>query len=314
MPSPSTPRLLCSPAGTQRLAWPAWHCAQLPQEGTKQNATRSPAATCATPAPTASTVPAPSWPSTIGCRSLPEVPVRQMHVGVADAGRGDPHQHLAGAGRRQLQLLHRQGRAHLAQHRSHDSHATRHRSSASRSGSTPSPGPGGGAMVPSPAISTTSGQHPVAPFGRPGGRVVGHLHVAVVGQRAGRVQVRDQPVAVRPGVRRPAATQLAGEVGDPPAAADAAAEQDVALDHRDAAAGQQVARLVLLPHHLPGRDRHAGGCRPAPRSRRRRRWAAAPPASGRGAARAPRRTRGRWRGPRPERGRPASANPGSRRP
>ena len=45
VPSPSTPRLLCSPAGTQRLAWPARHCAQAPQEGTKQNATRSPAAT-----------------------------------------------------------------------------------------------------------------------------------------------------------------------------------------------------------------------------------------------------------------------------
>ncbi len=114
-----------------------------------------------TPAPTCSTTPAPSWPSTIGCAIGAEVAVREVQVGVADPRRCDAHQHLAGAGRVEAQLLDPHRFAHPVEHGGADgdlaAHATRHRSRASRSGSTPRPGPSGGAMVPSAAISTGAG-------------------------------------------------------------------------------------------------------------------------------------------------------------
>ena len=78
----------------------------------------------------------------------------EMDVGVADAGRRDAHQHLAGFRRRERHLLDADV-AGLAQH--DGPHAIRQRSRASRSGVTPRPGPGGGAIVPSAAISQTAG-------------------------------------------------------------------------------------------------------------------------------------------------------------
>src|SRR5215813_6801407 len=49
-----------------RLGCPPRHCAQLPQNPDRQATTWSPGLTEVTSAPTASTTPAPSWPSTIG--------------------------------------------------------------------------------------------------------------------------------------------------------------------------------------------------------------------------------------------------------
>ena len=49
------------------------HSAHAPQDGAHESATWSPAATRVTPAPTASTTPAPSWPNTAGQR-VSEVP------------------------------------------------------------------------------------------------------------------------------------------------------------------------------------------------------------------------------------------------
>jgi hypothetical protein len=87
--------------------------------------------------------------------SVAETAVGQVHVGVADAGGGDADEHLAGLGRRERDVLDADVTG-LAQ--DDRLHATRQRSSASRSGVTPSPGPGGGAIVPSAAISTTAGK------------------------------------------------------------------------------------------------------------------------------------------------------------
>ena len=68
-----TPRGPFSPAGRQRLKRPARHSSHVRQAGTMQNATWSPGATWVTAAPTASTIPAPSWPMRIRrteCRRL----------------------------------------------------------------------------------------------------------------------------------------------------------------------------------------------------------------------------------------------------
>ena len=48
------------------------------------------------PAPTASTTPAPSWPSSTGQRMAPAVLLDDVQVGVADAARLDADEHLAG--------------------------------------------------------------------------------------------------------------------------------------------------------------------------------------------------------------------------
>ena len=96
-----------APRGTRRHS---------PQDGTKQNATWSPGARPATPAPTASTTPAPSWPSTIGQRPSPSRPVGQVKVGVADAGRRDPDEHLVAALGLEQHPLDRNRPTRLAEH------------------------------------------------------------------------------------------------------------------------------------------------------------------------------------------------------
>src|SRR5277367_2542395 len=75
-----------------RLGWPDRHCGQLPQKPERQATTWSPGLTVVTSAPTASTTPAPSWPSTIGrssgnrpipsttCRSLWHTPVATVRT------------------------------------------------------------------------------------------------------------------------------------------------------------------------------------------------------------------------------------------
>ena len=60
VPSISVPLMLFAPAGSQRLGRPARHDRHSLQDGTKQSATGSPGATCETPSPTSSTIPAPS--------------------------------------------------------------------------------------------------------------------------------------------------------------------------------------------------------------------------------------------------------------
>src|SRR5262245_57462492 len=77
---------------TQRFGWPLRHCAQLPQNPDRHATTWSPGFTLVTSAPTASTTPAPSWPSTIGrssgkrpwpsttCRSLWQTPVAAVRT------------------------------------------------------------------------------------------------------------------------------------------------------------------------------------------------------------------------------------------
>ena len=76
----------------QRLGWPERHCGQLPQKPERQATTWSPGLTVVTSAPTASTTPAPSCPSTIGrssgkrpipsttCRSLWHTPVATVRT------------------------------------------------------------------------------------------------------------------------------------------------------------------------------------------------------------------------------------------
>ena len=72
-----------------------------------------------------------------------EVAVGEADVGVAHARRRDPHQHLARVRRVEGQRLDAQRRARLVQHGGADLHqATRCSSRRSRSGTTPSPGPG----------------------------------------------------------------------------------------------------------------------------------------------------------------------------
>ena len=74
VPSISVPRTPASPAGPQSVGRPPRQALQAPHDGIMQSTTRSPGATCTTPSPTASTVPAPSCPSTIGQRRSPRRP------------------------------------------------------------------------------------------------------------------------------------------------------------------------------------------------------------------------------------------------
>src|SRR3954447_7616749 len=75
-----------------RFGWPDRHCGQVPQNPDRQATIWSPARTLVTSSPTASTTPAPSWPSTIGrsvgkrptpsttCRSLWQTPVATVRT------------------------------------------------------------------------------------------------------------------------------------------------------------------------------------------------------------------------------------------
>ena len=83
-------------AARHMVGRPRSQSAQAPQLARVDRATWSPGATCVTPAPTASTTPAPSWPSTTGTGNG-IVPSIDGQVAVAQPGGGDAHQHLAGA-------------------------------------------------------------------------------------------------------------------------------------------------------------------------------------------------------------------------
>ena len=150
--------------------------------------------------------------------------------------------------------------------------ATRCSSRRSRSGTTPEPGPGGGAIVPS-ARSRPWGRRAASrggpasiPAGRAAPRGTGRSRRA-----AARCRFASEAEAVRPRVRRERAAAQVRERGDPPAAAEAAGEHHVGLHHVDAAAQDEVARLEQAAHHL-ARPRCAATCAgAAARSPRRRR-------------------------------------------
>ena len=78
--------------------------AQWPHRGRHMSTTWSPGATRVTPGPTASTTPAPSWPSTIG-RRVRQVAGHVVQVAVAHAGGLHPDQDLPGAGLVQVDVL-----------------------------------------------------------------------------------------------------------------------------------------------------------------------------------------------------------------
>ena len=93
------------------------------------------------------------WPAT-----GPEVAVREPHVGVTHADRGDANEYLTGLRRVQVDVLDLDGLARSPKDGSANAHhPIRYRSSASKSGTTPRPGPGGGPMVPSAAIARVVG-------------------------------------------------------------------------------------------------------------------------------------------------------------
>ena len=114
-----------------------------------------------TSGPTASTTPAPSWPRTIGTRSDPRCPSRQVEVGVADARGGDADAHLPRTGGSRITSSTDIGspmrRSTAARTRIGSFIATRCASRASRSSVTPRPGPSGGRIVPSAAIGIGRG-------------------------------------------------------------------------------------------------------------------------------------------------------------
>ena len=66
MPSRSPPAPIAGHAVWQSCGRSRRHSAQRPHDGAHESATWSPTATRVTPSPTASTTPAPSWPSTAG--------------------------------------------------------------------------------------------------------------------------------------------------------------------------------------------------------------------------------------------------------
>ena len=169
--------------------------------------------------------------------AVAQVAVGEADVRVADAGGRDAHEHLARPRRVERDGLHAQRRVALVQDGGADLHqATRCASSASRSGRTPRPGPGGGVTVPSAAISSRaspssqSRRADVQPGGSSGTSRYGQVETAVA-----RVQVRQQAEAVGPRVGRERAAAQVGERRDPPAAAEAAREDDIGLHDVDAA-------------------------------------------------------------------------------
>src|SRR5947207_2867871 len=90
-------------------------------------------------------------------------------------------------------------------------------------------------------------EQPVAPLRRPGGWVERNLDQWHRREGERGVQVRHQPDSVRPGVRRPRTAVQVCERGEPPAPADPAGEEDVALQHVDEPAGHDVARFASAP-------------------------------------------------------------------
>ena len=170
VPSISVPRSALRPAGSQRLRRPARQARHCPHDGTNENATRSPGATCVTRSPTASTTPAPSWPSTIGQRPCPSAPSARCTSEWQTPAAATRTSTSSALGSSSSTSSTATGRPRLAQHRGVDPHPTLHCSSASKSGTTPSPGPAGGAMKPSASISTAAGSSQSRrAAGRPGG-------------------------------------------------------------------------------------------------------------------------------------------------
>ena len=194
-----------------------------------------------------------------------EVAVGEVEVGVAHAGGGDAHEQLAGARRLELDLLDGERRVVGVQDGGADPHATRCASSASRSGDDAEPGP---VRRPDRPVGRdrrhVAAEQPVAPRGRPAGRVERDLEERAGGDGEREVQVGEQPEPVGPRVRRPHPPAEVRERGDPPAAADPAREHHVGLDDVDAAAQDQVARLGQAPDHL-ARGEPQRGRRPQPR-------------------------------------------------
>ena len=109
VPSSRPPDAISVHAVAQRWLSSRRHSSQCPHAGSQESTTRVPGGQ-PTPSPTASTTPAPSWPSTAGQR-VGGGAVDRVEVGVADAARVQPHQHLARPGRRQVQLRHLQPRS-----------------------------------------------------------------------------------------------------------------------------------------------------------------------------------------------------------
>ena len=230
-------------------AGPRGTARQAPHEGTKQNATavarrdvvdalRRP------PRPR----PAPSWPSTIGRR-------RRRGARRRGAGRSGrrrrprraraPRPRRGGSSSTSSTDERRAGTR--SQHgarvgRSCDAGSA---SSASRSGSTPSPGPAGGAIVPSGAISSGGGEQPVAPLrpSRPAGRTAPR-RTGTSRRRSARWRFATRPSPFDHVCGENMRPQRSASAAIRRHAADAAREHDVGLDHVDAAAQDEVARLV----------------------------------------------------------------------
>ena len=90
VPSTSVPLPIARWSGTQAAGRPRAQSAQWPQDGAHESTTSSPTRTESTSSPTCSTMPAPSWPSTIGvgrchspltwCRSVPQMPTAAMRT------------------------------------------------------------------------------------------------------------------------------------------------------------------------------------------------------------------------------------------
>ena len=154
----------CSPPPARTgSCCPARHCGQAAAGGDEAEARRGrPRRHVVTPAPTASTTPAPSWPSTIGWRSVPRCPSARCRSEWQTPAAATRTSTSPARGGVQAQLLDPDSGSPIrsstaARTRIWPLMPTRHRSSASRSGSTPRPGPAGGAIVPSAAISTGAG-------------------------------------------------------------------------------------------------------------------------------------------------------------
>ncbi len=162
VPSISVPATECSAAGSHRFGRPATHMRHAPHGGTKQNATavaggdvRDARADRLDDA--GALVPEHDRPAAVA-----QVALGEVQVGVAHARSRHAHEHLVVLGRVQQQPLDAHRQAVALEHGRLDldrgaAHATLWRSSASRSGSTPSPGPAGGRIVPSAAIRTGAG-------------------------------------------------------------------------------------------------------------------------------------------------------------
>ena len=261
LPSSSVPAQAAAAAASQRLRLPAVQARHSPQAGTKQNATGSPGADVRHAV--ADRLDDAGALVTEHDRMAPgaEMAVGEVQVGVADPGGGHAHQQLARARRLQLDLEHLQRRAVRVQDGGARPHAIRCASSASRSGVTPSPGPGrrrdravGADLDRRPA------EQPVASLRAPARRIVRDLDERARRHRQRQVQVGEQPEPVRPRVRGEHPAAQVGEPRDPAAAAETAREHHVGLHDVDAAAQDQVARLGETAHHLARRDpqRRAG--------------------------------------------------------